>query len=181
MEVLIRHWWALLLRGVAGILFGLLFLVWPLPSLATLVLLFGLWALLDGCAALAAAIGGRGGGYTLLEGVFGVVVGVVTFARPFLSALALYTVVAAWAFVTGLIKLVAAVRLRHVIRNEFWLGLSGVAAMLFGVLMVALPASGVLVLGWLIGVFALVEGALLLGLSLRLRRAAGTGAVLHSS
>ncbi|WP_437975578.1 DUF308 domain-containing protein [Sorangium sp. So ce295] len=170
MESLGRYWWLLALRGVVGILFGILFFVWPIPSLATLVLLFGVWALFDGCAAFASAISGRGGVYSVVEGIFGVGIAVLTFWRPMITALTLYGVVAAWAVVMGIFKIVSAVKLRHVIADEIWLGLSGAAFLIFGVLMVALPAAGVLALVWFIGAFAIAEGAMLIGLSMRLRR-----------
>ncbi|WP_437278390.1 DUF308 domain-containing protein [Sorangium sp. So ce375] len=176
MESLGRYWWLLALRGVLGILFGVLFFVWPLPSIATLVLLFGVWALFDGCAAFASAISGRGGVYSVVEGIFGVAIAVLTFWRPMITAVTLYGVIAAWAIVMGIFKIVSAVKLRHVIANELWLGLSGVASVIFGVLMVALPAAGVLALSWFIGAFAIAEGVMLLGLSVRLRRA-GSAAV----
>ncbi|WP_437589516.1 HdeD family acid-resistance protein [Sorangium sp. So ce1000] len=179
MESLGRNWWLLALRGVVGILFGILFFVWPLPSLATLVLLFGVWALFDGCAAFASAISGRGGVYSVVEGVFGVAIAVLTFWRPMITAFALYGVVAAWAIVLGIFKIVSAVKLRHVIANEMWLGLSGASFVIFGILMIALPAAGVLALSWFIGAFAIVEGAMLLGLSLRLRRVASAVAPLR--
>lgn len=179
MELLGRYWWVLAVRGVIGILFGILFFLWPLPSLKTLVLLFGVWALLDGCAALASAISGRGGGYAVVEGIFDISIAVLTFWRPIITALALYSLIAAWAVVTGVFRIVGAVRLRHVIANELWLGLSGATSVIFGVLMVALPAAGVLALSWFIGAFAIAVGAMLLGLSLRLRRTASSAVPLR--
>ncbi|MDC0679414.1 MULTISPECIES: HdeD family acid-resistance protein [Sorangium] len=179
MESLGRYWWLLALRGVVGILFGFLFFLWPLPSLATLVLLFGVWAFFDGCAAFASALSGRGGVYSVVEGIFGVGIAVLTFWRPMITALTLYGVIAAWAIVLGIFKIVSAVKLRHVITNEVWLGLSGAVFVIFGVLMVALPAAGVLALVWFIGAFAIVEGAMLLGHSLRLRRVASVVAPMR--
>lgn len=169
MEWLARSWWLLGLRGLVGLIFGVLFLVWPVLSLGALVLAFGVWALADGVMALAAAISGRRGWDAALEGVFGLLIGVLTFARPGATAVALYFLIAAWSVVMGVFRIVAAVRLRREIEGEFWLGLSGLTSVAFGVLMVALPAAGVLALGWLIGVYALVSGALLIALSLRLR------------
>ncbi|WP_437998224.1 DUF308 domain-containing protein [Sorangium sp. So ce185] len=181
MELLGRYWWVIAVRGVVGILIGILFFLWPLPSLATLVLLFGVWALLDGCAALASAIGGRGGGITVVEGLFDIGIALLTFWRPIITALSLYGLIAAWAIVTGIFRIIGAVRLRHVIANELWLGLSGVTSVIFGVLMVALPAAGVLAISWLIGSFAIAVGAMLLALSLHLRRAAGAAAPVRAN
>ncbi|WP_437505968.1 HdeD family acid-resistance protein [Sorangium sp. So ce1099] len=180
MELLGRYWWVLAVRGLVGIVFGTLFFLWPIPSLATLVLLFGVWALLDGCAAFASALGGRGGVYSVVEGIFGVAIAVLTFWRPILTALTLYSIVAAWAVVMGIFRIISAVRLRHVIANELYLGLSGVTSVIFGVLMVALPAAGVLALSWFIGSLAIAVGVLLLGLSLRLRRLSAAASPLRA-
>lgn len=169
MDVLARSWWLLALRGLVGLIVGVLLLVWPIVSLGALVLAFGVWAFADGLVALAAAISGRRGWDAALEGVFGVLIGVLTFVRPGATGVALYLLIAAWSVLTGLLRLVAAVRLRREIQGEFWLGLSGLTSIAFGVLMVALPAAGVLALSWVIGVYAMVMGALLIALSLRVR------------
>lgn len=178
MQALTRYWWVLLLRGLVGVLFGILFLVSPGPALAAMVMVFGVWALVDGFLALASAISGRRGWDAALEGVLGLVIGVLTFARPGLTAIGLYTFIAAWALVTGVLRIIAAIRLRREIEGEIWLALSGVSSIAFGVLMFALPAVGALALAWLIGVYALVLGGLLVGLSLRVR-SLGTPAMVR--
>ena len=170
MDMLSRTWWLLALRGLVGLVFGVLFLAWPAASFAALVLVFGVWALVDGLFALAAAISGRRGGDAVLEGVLGVAIGALTFARPAVTAVAFYLVIAGWAVATGVLRIVAALRLRREIEGEIWLGLSGLASIGFGVLLVMLPSAGVLAIGWMIGVYALVIGALLIALSVRLRR-----------
>jgi uncharacterized membrane protein HdeD (DUF308 family) len=170
MDMLSRTWWLLALRGLVGLVFGVLFLAWPTASFAGLVLAFGVWALVDGLFALGAALSGRRGGDAALEGVVGVAIGVVTFARPAVTGAALYLVIAGWAVATGVLRVVAALRLRREIEGEIWLGLSGLASLGFGVLLVMLPAAGVLAIGWMIGVYAIVLGALLIALSVRVRR-----------
>ncbi|AUX27300.1 membrane protein [Sorangium cellulosum] len=181
MESIQRTWWVLAVRGLVGILVGILFFIWPLPSLGTLVLLFGAWALLDGSAAFTCAIADRCGVHSVVEGIFGVAIAVLTFWQPILTAYALSSVIAAWAVVIGLFRVIGAVRLRHMIPSEVWLGLSGLTSVLLGITLATLPVSGVLSLGWLIGSFAIAIGAMLLGLALRLRRTASSTVSLRVS
>ena len=164
-----RNWWLFLLRGLAGLIFGIITFIAPGISLAALVLLFGAYALVDGVFALWSAIRRRGQDrwwVLLLQGILGIAAGVLTLTLPAISALALLYVIAAWALVTGALEIAAAIRLRKVIAREWLLVLSGIASIVLGVLL------------W-IGAYALVTGALLVGLSFRLRswgKAPRTGA-----
>jgi uncharacterized membrane protein HdeD (DUF308 family) len=172
-DALAKNWWALVIRGVAGIIFGILAFVMPVATLAALVLLFGAYALVDGLFNVAAAAaGGRGARpwwALLLAGLIGIAAGLVTFLQPGLTALALVYLIAAWAVVIGVLEIVAAVRLRKEIRNEWLLGLSGVLAVVFGVFMIAAPGVGAVAMVLWIGAYALVYGAILVFLGLRLR------------
>ena len=165
------NWWALALRGLAAALFSLLALIWPGVSLAVLILLFGAYALVDGVFGIAAAIRSSSGRRWLLlaEGVIGLLAGLVAFVWPDLTALALLYVIAFWAIFTGILKIATAISLRREIRNEWLLILSGVLSVLFGLLLAASPAAGLLALVWLIGVYALVIGGLLIALAFRVR------------
>ena len=113
----------------------------------------------------------------MIEGIVGIGAGIVTFLWPGLTALALLYIIAAWALITGVLELVAAFRLRRVIRDEWWLVLGGIASVVFGVLMLAMPAAGALALVWLIATYAIVFGVLLIALALRLY---GLGARRHA-
>jgi len=170
-----NHWWAFGLRGLAAVLFGVLAFVMPGLTLTVLVLLWGAYALVDGVFALVAAFritnDHRWG--LLLEGLVGIAAGLVTFFYPGITALVLLYIIAAWAIITGVLELVAAVRLRKVINNEWWLILSGIVSVLFGVVLVAAPGSGALAVVWLIGSYAIVFGVLLLALAVRLRSMTG--------
>jgi uncharacterized membrane protein HdeD (DUF308 family) len=165
-----RHWWTFLLRGLAAVLFGVLAFAWPSLTLTVLVLFWGAYALVDGVLALVAAFrtqhDHRWG--LLLEGIVGIGAGVVTFVYPDLTALVLVYIIGAWALITGVLELVAAVRLRRIIENEFWLVLGGIASVLFGVVLFIAPGAGALALVWLIAAYAIVFGVLMIGLSLRL-------------
>jgi uncharacterized membrane protein HdeD (DUF308 family) len=174
LPVLARNWWVLALRGLAAIVFGVLAFVWPGITLWVLVLLFGAYMLVDGIFAIVAAVraAGREARWWLLliEGVLGVLAGLVAFFWPGLTALALLYFIAAWAIVTGILELVGAIKLRQEIEGEWALGLSGALSVLFGVLLVVIPApAGLLSLVWLIGAYALAFGALVLVLAFRLR------------
>ena len=175
-ESLARNWWALVLRGVAGIVFGILAFLMPLGTLAALVMLFGAYALVDGVFSIIAAASGRTGARSwwalLLTGLIGIAAGLVTFFMPGLTALTLAYVIGAWAIVSGVLHIVTAIRLRKVIENEWWLALSGALAVVFGVFMLRAPAAGALAVVLWIGAFAFVYGVVLvaLGITLRVRR-----------
>jgi uncharacterized membrane protein HdeD (DUF308 family) len=171
-DALARNWWAVVLRGVAGIIFGILAFVMPGATLAALVLLFGAYALVDGIFNIIAAVSGRGvrsWWALLLEGLVSVAAGLVTLFMPAFTALALAYLIAGWAIVTGVLAIVAAIRLRKVISNEGWLVLSGVLSIVFGVLMAVAPGAGALAMVFWIGAYAVVYGALLVAFGLRLR------------
>ncbi len=171
---LARNWWAIALRGVAAIIFGILAFVLPGITLAALVLLFGAYAFVDGVFSLVAAVRGRGGDEPwwalVIEGLAGIAAGLITFFLPGLTALTLLYVIAAWSLVTGVLEIVAAVRLRKTITNEWWLVASGVLSVAFGVLLALFPGPGALALVLWIGAYAVVFGALLVGLAFRLRK-----------
>ncbi len=175
LDVLARYWWAVVLRGAAAVLFGLIALIWPTITLIVLVALFGAYCLVDGIVALATAIfnGPAATGrrpWLAVEGVAGVLAGIVTFAWPGITTLVLLWLIAAWALVTGVMEIVVAVRLRRELQGEWLLILGGALSVLFGILLAVWPASGALALVFLIGVYALVFGAVLVMLGLRLRR-----------
>lgn len=171
--ILTRNWWALALRGIAGIIFGILAFAWPGITLASLVLLFGAFALVDGIFAIIAAISGAGrtGKWwaLLLHGILGVAVGVLTFILPAITALFLLYWIAAWAIVTGALAIATAIRLRKEIAGEWLMILIGFASVLFGLLLMVFPGAGALAVVWWIGAYALVTGALLLALAIRLK------------
>ena len=176
-----RNWWVILLRGLAGILFGIITFVAPLVSLAALILVFGAYAFVDGVLSIVSAVRRRGEGHwgvLLLEGIVGILAAAVTLFWPGITALALLYVIAAWAIVTGVLELFAAVRLRKQIKGEWLLVLGGIASLVFGVLVAVFPGAGALTIVLWIGAYALVFGILLVVLSFRLR-SWGKDATLH--
>lgn len=173
LDVLARNWWAVLLRGIAGVLFGVATFVAPAISLAALVLLFGAYAFVDGVMAIMSATRHHGvsdrWGVVLVEGIAGVAAGVLTFVWPGITAFALLYLIAAWALVTGVLEVAAAIRLRKVITHEWLLALNGIASIALGALLVAFPGLGALGVVLWIGAYAFVSGVLLVALAFRLR------------
>ena len=165
-------WWALVLRGLAAIAFGVLAFVWPQITLTALVFLWGAYALVDGAFAIAAGVKSHGENkrwwVLLLEGILGVAAGLVAFLVPGITALVLLILIAAWAMVTGAFEIAAAIQLRKYIKGEWLLALAGVASVLFALALLFNPAAGALALVWLIGAYSIVFGVLLIVLGVRL-------------
>ncbi|MFN7112551.1 MAG: HdeD family acid-resistance protein [Brevundimonas sp.] len=165
-------WWSVLIRGVATLLFGLLTLAWPDVTLLSLVILYGCFALLDGGVALGTALtGGKGSRWMMaLTGVIGIAAGAVALFWPGMTAVVLVLIIGWWSVFRGVFEIIAAIRLRREIPNEWMLILSGAVSILFGLAVLAAPGAGALALLWLIGGWAVVIGVLLVALSFKLRR-----------
>lgn len=173
LDILSRHWWAVLIRGVVAVLFGLVAIIWPGLTLAALLILIGAYFIVDGVftgvAAVRAIQRGQQWWPLALEAIVSIIAGLVAWIWPGLTALALVYVIAAWAIITGVVEIVAAIRLRQEITNEWLLILSGALSVLFGILIAIYPRSGALGVIWIIGVYAIAFGVLLIILSFRLR------------
>ena len=171
---LVKNWWAVALRGAAALIFGILTTLWPNIGLTSLVLLFGSFAIVAGVFNLIAAVrrlrGERRWWEFLLQGLVSVAVGTVTLIMPDLTALALVYVIAAWAILTGILEIAAAIMLRRQIRGEWWLALAGVLSVAFGAVLAIWPGVGALALVLWIGAYAIVLGILLIALGFKLRR-----------
>jgi uncharacterized membrane protein HdeD (DUF308 family) len=170
--VLAENWWAVALRGVLGILFGLIALFMPGVTMLSLVLVFAAYSLVDGVLGIIAAVRGalhrERWIYLLLNGILSIAVAVVAFLWPAITVLAFVLLVAAWALVTGVMMLVSAFRLKAT-HGRWWLLAGGVISIIYGVLLVIAPLIGAIVLTWWIGAHALVLGVMLLVLAFRLR------------
>lgn len=162
----------LALRGVLAILFGIAALVWPGLTLRVLVALFGAWAIIDGVAAIFSVGRHREAGRwwaVLVEGVLGIAAGLVAFLWPGITAIVLVLVIGAWALVTGILEIAAAIRLRREMEDEWLLGLAGIISSVFGIALIAFPGAGALALVALIAGFAIAFGIAMLLLGLRFR------------
>jgi uncharacterized membrane protein HdeD (DUF308 family) len=173
-SILTRSWWLLVLRALAAITFGVLTWLQPAISLAALVLLFGAYALVDGVLGVWMAISGRRMNeywwVLLLAGLVGIGVGLVAFIAPGVTALALLFYIALWAITTGILQIVAAIRLRREVAGEWWLVLGGLASVAFGLILITRPGAGALALLWLIASYAVIFGILLLLLAFKARK-----------
>ena len=171
--LLARNWWSLVVRGLFAVVFGVLTLIWPGITVAALVLLFGAYALIDGVVNLLGAVRAveahERWSVLVIEGVVGIAAAVIAMAWPAITAVALVYVIGAWAIVTGVLELAAAVRLRRHVAGEWLLALAGIASTIFGVLLMASPLVGAVVLAIWVGVYALVFGILMMVLGWRLR------------
>jgi uncharacterized membrane protein HdeD (DUF308 family) len=180
LETLARNWWAIVLRGVFAVLFGLGAFFWPGITLVVLVALYGAYLFADGILAVVWALMGRRAGAfpwgVFLAGLASIIAGVLTFLMPGLTALVLLYLIAAWAIVRGIFEIIAAFHLRRELTNEWLLALNGVLSVLFGILLIAAPGAGALAVLWIIGTFAVIVGVVMIMLGFRLKGLQGTAA-----
>jgi uncharacterized membrane protein HdeD (DUF308 family) len=172
LELLARRWQLVVLRGVVAVLFGVVAIAWPGITVLSLALLFGAYTLLDGISALTMGFGHGTGSdrmYMVLLGILGVVAGLISLIWPQITVIVLLVIIAVWAIVAGVTQIAAAIRLRKVIRNEWFLALTGAVALVLGVLLIVQPAEGAIALVVAIATFALAWGIVLIVLGLRLR------------
>jgi uncharacterized membrane protein HdeD (DUF308 family) len=168
-----RVWWVLVVRGVLGVLFGILAFAYPGTTLAVLIAFFGAYALIDGILALYFAARAPREHVQIwpfvVEGIVGILAGIGAFVAPLVTAIALETLVAAWMFVTGVFELIAAFRLRHAISGEWILAVTGILSIIAGLALWVWPVAGLAAIVVVIGAYALVFGLLLISLGLRVR------------
>ena len=162
------NWWTLVLRGLVGLVYGVLAFVVPGVALFAMIAILAAYLFVDGAFAL--TLGVRSRSWLLgIEGLLGVVAGLLAIAIPAITALVLLVVVAIWALLTGALELAAAVFLRRFVAREWLLLLGGVASVVFGILLLINPAAGLLTIVWLSGAYALAFGVIQLALAFRLR------------
>jgi uncharacterized membrane protein HdeD (DUF308 family) len=171
-DALARNWWLFTLRGILGIVFGLVALIFPGPTMLSLVILFSAYMLVDGVAAIVSAVRAMRRrdqwGLLIFEGLLNIAVGILAFLWPGLTVLVFVLLVAAWAIITGALMATAGFRLNFS-HGRWWLVLGGLCSLIYGVLLVAMPLIGAVVLTWWMGAYALVFGISLIILSFQLR------------
>ena len=174
LHALARCWWLLLLRGIAAIVFGVLAFIWPGLTLVTLVLFYGVFALVDGVLSLVAAFTGGSKPvptwWLVVVGLLGIAAGAATFMWPGMTAILLVMFIGAWALVHGIFEIIGAIQLRKEIDNEWMLILGGVLSVIFGAIVLIAPGTGALGLVWAIAAYSIVFGILHITLALRLRK-----------
>jgi len=171
LELMSRRWHLVVLRGVVAILFGIIAIAWPEITVLALALLWGAYLLMDGIASIAMSMGqGTDRMYMILLGVLGIAAGVISFVWPQITVVVLLVVIAVWAIVAGALQIAAAIRLRKVISNEWFLVISGAVTLILGLLLIVQPAEGAIALLIAIATFAIAWGVVLVVLGFRLRQ-----------
>jgi uncharacterized membrane protein HdeD (DUF308 family) len=171
-DALQHRWTALLWRGIIAIALGLL--VWSRPgiSLKLMILAFGLWALIDGIVATWLAFEDRpqqSWGWMLLDGIIGIVIGLIALARPGATALALLFLIAIWAVLRGILEIVVAISLRKEVKGEWRLLVAGIISIVFGAIVFSRPGAGLLAVVWIIGFYAVLYGIMTVMLAFKAR------------
>ncbi len=172
LETFKKHWWVPVVRGVAAIIFGIIAFTHPVMAAATLVLFFGAWVLIDGIFRIVGAIRDRSDsdwGWQLVIGILGVMVGLLTFHAPGITALALVIYIAAWALMIGATEIALAIKMRREIKGEWFLILMGLASIIFAGLLLWNPIAGAAALIWIIAWYAVIMGVLAIIFGFRLR------------
>ena len=169
--MLARNWWAIGIRGVLGILFGLIALFLPGATMLSLVLLFAAYAFVDGVFGIVSAVRAarehERWGFLVLEGLVNIAAAVVAVLWPGITVVAFVFLVAFWAIFTGILELAAAFRLEF-IDGRGWLIFGGIVSVLYGAVLIVAPMIGAVVLTWWLGAYALVFGVSLVVLAFRL-------------
>jgi uncharacterized membrane protein HdeD (DUF308 family) len=168
-----RNWWTWLIRGIAAIIFGILAWIWPGITWITIAIFFGAYALVDGIFAIIGTIRAAGAGERwwplLIEGIVGILIAASAFYDIRIVMAALFVTIAVWAILTGIFEIVAAIQLRKHIANEFWMILGGLASIAFGVLMFFYPVIAAITIIYIIAIYAVIFGIIMIGFSFRLR------------
>ena len=169
------HWWVPLVRGLLAIVFGIVLFALPITAVSTFVIIFGAFAFADGAMTIVQALrfaqpGSGRWWVTIAQGAVGIVIGVIAFVYPGLTATTLGLLIALWAVVTGIFEISTAIRLRRSLPNELFLIIAGVLSVAVGLLLAVFPLGAVIGAIYLIAIYAFVSGFALIGLAFRLRR-----------
>lgn len=170
-----RNWWAVVLRGVIAIIFGVIALFWPQVTILSLVIVFAAYALVDGVLSIIASVRAMASherwALLLLEGIVDIIAAAVAVAWPGMTVIVFVYILAAWAIVTGILALGTGFRL-HVNHGRWWLIIGGLISVIYGILLLFEPVLGAVVLTWWLGAYAIVFGVMLIVLGFRLRSVA---------
>jgi len=144
-EVLAERWWAVGLRGILAIIFGLICLLTPGIAVGAFVIVFAAYMFVDGVFAIISGIraarSGENWGLLILEGVVDLAAGAIAVLWPAITLVVLVWIVAIWAIVSGALMLAAAFSL-NLDYGRWWLALGGIASTVFGILLIIEPLIG---------------------------------------
>lgn len=168
-----KHWWLFLIRGLFGLALGIFAIAYPGATLATIVLLLGAYLVADGAVTVWKAFSVlRSDQYwwtLLLEGLLSLLVGFAIFSWPGLTVLTFALMIGFWAIVSGIVAIVAAIRLREYIKGEWLYALFGVVSVVFGAIVLSSPAAGLAYMVLMISIYGFVMGVTMIVLAFRLR------------
>jgi uncharacterized membrane protein HdeD (DUF308 family) len=171
-NLLAQNWWAIALRGIFAIIFGIIALFMPGAALLALVLLFAAYMVVDGILAIVAAVGAarqhERWGWLIVEGIVDLIAGGIAVVWPLATVIAFVLLMGAWAIVSGALLLAASFRL-HVPHGRWLMALGGAISVIWGFLLIVWPPIGALALIWWMAAYALFFGVALIVLAFRLR------------
>lgn len=172
-KMMSRYWWVMLLRGILAVVFALLAFFWTGLTLEVLVLLFAIFAIGEGVFAIGASIEAskhhEKWGTFLLEGVLGIIAGVIIISWPGISVAIFVYLIALWALITGLVEILVGGTVEITPTAKSMIILVGVLSLILGVVMLAYPAATITILIWLLGVYALIAGIAMIIFSVQLK------------
>jgi len=166
-----RDSWLFIARGILAIALGVLAFLAPSPTLSALIIVFGIYAILDGGLAVVAGLGAtvRPDWWLVAGGVGAIAIGIFTFFQPNTTAEALVVLVGVFAILTGVAELGAAATVGSIIGHRLLFTVAGVVALVFGVLLIMSPSQGLLSVLWLFGFYAIFAGVMDIAIGYDLR------------
>lgn len=167
-DLLLRSWWSLAVRGMVGIIFGLAVFIWPALTVELLLSLFGAFVLVGGIFTIIASFTTKGWPL-VVQGLVGILVGLVMLIFPMSIAMFIMLIIAAWALVTGIMEIVVATRFKPMLPGSWLMIVTGILSVIFALVLALKPGLGALVLAQVFGIYAVIAGALLFGFALHLR------------
>lgn len=176
-----KYWWSFIARGVVAFLSGLIILSWGGASLDLLVLSFGMFALLQGILSAIPGLSKLGGRiyFLLVEGVVGILAGVLTFLGPGIGRMlwpqvatrTLLIFVSFWALLTGVAELIGSFRLPAEMKEKWVITLSGLVCLALGLIVLSRSEAGATGNATLIGLLGIIYGLLWLFVGIKARKA----------
>ncbi|MEU6859823.1 HdeD family acid-resistance protein [Glycomyces sp. NPDC046736] len=169
--LLAKNWGWVLARGIFTIIFGAMAIFWPDITILAFVILFGAYAIVDGVTGIVMGMRRDSGrGFLIFMGILGVIAGLIALLWPGITAVALLWVIAIWAIVIGVASIVSGFGLSRDAGGRWLFILTGLAAVILGIVLLAKPGEGAVALVVTIGFFAIIWGLLTVFTSIRLRR-----------
>lgn len=173
LQLMAKNWWAIALRGLVAIVFGIMAFAWPGKTAALIVLFFGAYVLIDGVFAFIASFTMQGGikrwWLLLLEGLLGIILGIMFLASPGFTAVVIVTLIAIWALITGVFEIIIGIASAKLLPDSWLIILTGVLSLVFGFLLLRNPGAGIIAMLWIIGMYAILTGVLLIAVAFALK------------